>query len=154
MAKKIRTLGRQEIIDLPSFGLEDIEAKVDTGAYTSAINCSRVKVREINGQKELTFFLSGSKIHEKRARKFSTTDFKRKKIKSSNGQIEERFVIKTTAIIYGRKLRMEFSLSDRSKMKFPILLGRKLLTGRYIVDVSKKNLSYKEKIKNEDSRTL
>lgn len=154
MAKKIRTLGRQEIIDLPSFGLEDIEAKVDTGAYTSAINCSRVKVREINGQKELTFFLSGSKIHEKRARKFSTTDFKRKKIKSSNGQIEERFVIKTIAIIYGRKLRMEFSLSDRSKMKFPILLGRKLLTGRYIVDVSKKNLSYKEKIKNEDSRTL
>lgn len=154
MAKKIRTLGRQEIIDLPSFGLEDIEAKVDTGAYTSAINCSRVKVREINGQKELTFFLSGSKIHEKRARKFSTTDFKRKKIKSSNGQIEERFVIKTIAIIYGKKLRMEFSLSDRSKMKFPILLGRKLLTGRYIVDVSKKNLSYKEKIKNEDSRTL
>ena len=33
----------------------DIAAKVDTGAYTSAINCSRVKVKEVKGQKELTF---------------------------------------------------------------------------------------------------
>lgn len=154
MAKKVNLIGRQDIIDLPSFGLENIEAKVDTGAYTSAINCSRVKVNTVNGLRELTFYLSGSKIHEKKARRFKTSDFRRKKIKSSNGQMEERYVIKTVAIIYGKKLKMEFSLSDRSKMKFPILLGRKMLTGRFIVDVSKKNLSYKEKIKNDDSSTF
>ena len=154
MTKKIVLIGRQDIIDLPSFGLEDIEAKVDTGAYTSAINCSRVKVNTKASVPELTFFLSGSKIHEKRARKFTTTDFRKRKIKSSNGQIEERYVIKTTAVIFGRKHRMEFSLSDRSKMKFPILLGRKLLTDKYLVDVSKKNLSFKEKRRNANSSTL
>lgn len=154
MAKKVLTIGRQDIIDLPSFGLNNIEAKVDTGAYTSAINCSRLKVTKVNGQSELTFYLSGSRIHEKRARKFKTTEFKRRKIKSSNGQMEERYVIRTTAVIFGKRLKMEFSLSDRSRMKFPILLGRKMLTGRYIVDVSKKNLSYKEKLKNENSSTL
>jgi len=154
MAKEVKVIGRQDKIDLPNFGLENIEAKVDTGAYTSAINCSRVRVTEVNGEKQLTFYLSGSRIHERKARKFSTKEFKRKKIKSSNGQIEERFVIKTTAVIYGKRLRMEFSLSDRSKMKFPILLGRKMLTGRFIVDVSKKNLSFKTKSKNENSSTL
>lgn len=154
MAKKLNLIGRQDIIDLPNFGLENIEAKVDTGAYTSAINCSRVKVSTVNGQRELTFYLSGSKIHERKARRFKTSDFRLKKIKSSNGHMEERYVIKTVAIIYGKKIRMEFSLSDRSNMKFPILLGRKMLTGRFIVDVSKKNLSYKEKMKNEDSSTL
>ena len=154
MAKKILVIGRQDVIDLPGLGLEEIEAKIDTGAYTSAINCSRVKVTTSNNVKELTFYLSGSKIHEKRARKFKTTDFRKRKIKSSNGQIEERYVIRTTAVIFGKRHRMEFSLSDRSKMKFPILLGRKLLTGRYLVDVSKKNLSYKEKRRNANSSTV
>lgn len=154
MAKKVKVIGRQDLIDLPDFGLENVAAKVDTGAYTSAINCSRVKVKKVNGENELTFYLSGSRIHEKKARKFKTTEFKKRKIKSSNGQIEERFVIKTKAIIYGRKYKMEFSLSDRSKMKFPVLLGRRILTDRFIVDVSKKDLSYKEKQRNENSDTI
>ncbi len=146
MAKNPKLLGRQDIIDLPDFGLFDLRAKVDTGAYTSAINCSRVKViRPRGGIPTLTFYLSGTRIHERRARKFSTTSFKKKRIRSSNGITEERFVIKSRIEIYGRKYKAEFSLSDRSKMKFPILLGRQLLSKRFIVDVTKKNLSYNKK---------
>ncbi len=147
MAKKLQTIGRQEIIDLPDFELENVEAKVDTGAYTSSINCSRVKVKEINGVEQLTFYLSGSKIHEKKARRFVTSNFKKKRIRSSNGQMEERFIITTNAVFFGKKVKMELSLADRSKMKFPILLGRKLLAKRFVVDVSKKNLSYQAKLK-------
>lgn len=154
MATKPKFIGRQDKVDLPDFGLTDIDAKIDTGAYTSSINCSRVKVKSVGGQKELSFYLSGNRIHERRSRKFTTTDFRKKKIRSSNGQTEERYVIKTRILLFGKNLKLELSLADRSKMKFPILIGRKFLTDRFIVDVSKKNLSYSAKLKNEDRSSL
>ncbi|OEK02379.1 ATP-dependent zinc protease [Roseivirga sp. 4D4] len=145
MGEHLTIIGRQDIVDLPELNLVNVEAKVDTGAYTSSINCSRVSVKVIDGVKTLTFFISGSRIHEKKARKFTTTTFDQKKIRSSNGITESRYIINTYIILFGKKKKLELSLADRSKMKFPILLGRKFLTDRFIVDVSEKNLSYKLK---------
>jgi len=147
MLKTINTIGRQDKIDLPDFGLYDIDAKVDTGAYTSAINCSKVKLKTVNGVSTLSFSLTGMQLHEKKARRFSTTQFKVKRIKSSNGMIEERFVIFSKVILFKRRIKTEFSLSNRSNMKFPILLGRKLLRKGFIIDVHQKNLSYSKKKK-------
>jgi len=145
MAKNLITIGRQDKVDLPELGLKDIDIKVDTGAYTSSINCSRVKVKLINGVETLCFYISGSKIHEKKSREFSTINFEKRKVRSSNGMTENRYVIETFVLLFGKKAKLEFSLTDRSKMRFPVLLGRKFLTQRFIVDVSKKNLSYKQK---------
>ncbi len=139
-------IGRRDLVDLPGFGLQNIEAKVDTGAYTSAIHCSRIKVIERNGVKKISFHILGSHQEELGGRTFVTKNFKEKKIKSSFGHIEERFVIKTKVKLFDRIIRAEFSLSDRTEMKYPILLGRKLLKNRFIVDVSLYNLSYNQKI--------
>ncbi len=147
MREHLITIGRQDKIDLPELNLSNIDAKVDTGAYTSSINCSRVKVKVIDGVETLTFYISGSRIHEKKARIFSTTVFKQKKIRSSNGITEARYVIQTLVVLFGKKKKIELSLADRSKMKFPILIGRKFLTDKFIVDVGQKNLSYKQKFK-------
>lgn len=148
MAKILKVIGRQDKVDLPGFELYGIDAKVDTGAYTSAISCSRVKVKKIEGVETLVFHIPGSRIKEKKARRFSTANFKKRKIRSSNGVSEERFIIETHVIIFGKKRKVEFSLADRSKMRFPILLGRKFLTKRFIVDVRQKNLSYSLKLKS------
>ncbi|WP_323758049.1 ATP-dependent zinc protease [Roseivirga sp.] len=148
MSKPLQLIGRQDFIHLPEFGLKGVAAKVDTGAYTSSINCSKVKLTKVDGVPTLNFQLSGNKIHEKKARKFSTTTFKKKKIRSSNGVTEERYIIKTSVVIMKRRFNTEFSLSDRSKMKFPVLLGRKVLTNRFIVDVSQKDISLKLTSKN------
>ncbi|WP_339608229.1 RimK/LysX family protein [uncultured Roseivirga sp.] len=148
MSKPLHLIGRQDFINLPEFGLKGVEAKVDTGAYTSSINCSKVKLTKVDGVPTLNFHLSGNKIHEKKARKFSTTTFKKKKIRSSNGVTEERYIIKTSVVLMKKRFNAEFSLSDRSKMKFPVLLGRKLLTNRFIVDVSQKDVSLKLTSKN------
>lgn len=142
MGKLLKTIGRSDKVDLPDLHLSNIDAKVDTGAYTSSINCSRVKVKEVDGVKTLSYYIPGNRIHEKKARKFTTTDFKRRRVRSSNGINENRYIIQTSIILFGKKRKLELSLSDRSKMKFPILLGRKFLTDRFIVDVSAKNLSY------------
>lgn len=144
--KPLKVIGRTDIIDMPELGLHDVDAKIDTGAYTSSIHCSRIRLKkDTDGSEMITFTIPGSKLHEKGVHHFKVRQFEERNIRSSNGQIQKRYVIKTQIILFGRKIRAEFSLADRSSMKFPILLGRKLLQGRFIVDVSKKDLSYIEK---------
>jgi len=107
------TIGRNDIIDLPELGLFDIRAKVDTGAFTSALHCSRIKVTEKEGVPTVTFQISGATIGRKGTSKFETSDFTQRKIKSSTGHIENRVVIKTRLVVFGKKFRTEFSLTDR-----------------------------------------
>jgi hypothetical protein len=60
--------------------------------------------------------------------------------------MQERYIIKSKIILFGKAYKAEFSLSDRSHMKNPILLGRKLLNGKFVVDVSEEDLSYQLKL--------
>lgn len=151
MAKKeVKTkekflIGRTDIIDLPEFSLHAVKAKIDTGAYTSAIHCSKIKLLQENGNDFITFHIPGSKIHGQGKKVFKTDDFVLKRIKSSSGHMEERYVITTEILIFNKLIKTEFSLTDRSAMKYPILLGRKLLAKRFVVDVSFMNLSFKNK---------
>ncbi|MFT4833876.1 MAG: hypothetical protein ACJA2C_001143 [Marinoscillum sp.] len=140
--KNKTTIGRLDKIDLPEFGIENAIAKIDTGAFTSSVNCKKITLKE-----DTLSFLISLKVEGKAIRqKFQTKQFKQKLIKSSNGINELRYVIKTKVRLFGHVFPAEFSLSDRSKMKNPILIGRKLLKNRYIVDVSKKNLSFDHKM--------
>ncbi len=144
--KPLKVIGRSDIIDMPELGLHNVDAKVDTGAYTSSIHCSRIRLKkEPDGSELITFTIPGSRLHEKGTHHFKVRQFEERNIRSSNGHIQKRYVIKTQIILFGRKIRAEFSLADRSSMKYPVLLGRKLLQSRFIVDVSKKDLSYLEK---------
>jgi hypothetical protein len=146
MTKTKLVIGRTDIIDLPEFGLKGIQAKIDTGAYTSAIHCSRIKTINIEGEEFITFHIPNSHIKGTSKKIFKTNDFVKKNIKSSSGHIEKRYVIKTRIFIFNKSINTEFSLTDRSQMKYPILLGRKLLSKRFVVDVSSVNLSYKRKL--------
>jgi hypothetical protein len=146
--KKKKTIGRTDKVDLPALGLENVQVKIDTGAYTSAIHCSGIHLeKDQEGNPLLCYNISGTRLGKgKKTRKFSTTDFKLKGIRSSNGEVQERYIIKTTIRLYNKGYKAEFSLSDRSHMKNPILLGRKLLNGRFVVDVSEEDLSYQDKL--------
>jgi hypothetical protein len=147
--KKKLIIGRNDIIDLPEFGLVNMKAKIDSGALTSAIHCSRIKLMKHDDKQRISFHIPG--IHNK-GKTFETDDFTKRKIKSSNGHIELRFIIKTNVLIFGKKIRTEFSLTDRSVMKFPILLGRKLLRNRFIIDVALENQSYQQRLEKSASK--
>jgi hypothetical protein len=143
MPKKL--IGRQDIIDFPDLQLEDIDVKIDTGADTSALHCHCIKKIIKEDKKYVSFQVLDPKhpAYEKNVYTFPL--HKTASIKSSNGQTEERYIIKTSAVIFGETYSINLSLTDRSKMKFPILIGRKFLKGKFIVDVEEKNLSHKEK---------
>ncbi|MCB0803276.1 MAG: ATP-dependent zinc protease [Flavobacteriales bacterium] len=69
-----------------------------------------------------------------------TKNFFRKVVKSSNGRKEKRYIIKTVIQLGGKKRKTDVSLTDRGKMKYPVLIGRKVLKNGFLVDVSQKNL--------------
>lgn len=129
-----KTIGATETVSFPDLGWMDVPARVDTGAATSSIHCSRVRVVEKDGQPQLSFFLDVKKGAPRQA--FSVATFEERIIKNSFGHTEKRYIIKTTIVVAGRKIRTKFSLADRRQMSFPVLLGRKLLKGRFIVDVA------------------
>ena len=143
MTKK--TIGRIDKIDFPEFGLLDIEAKVDTGAYTSAIHTHKIEEKTINGEKFINFTLLDPEHIQYNEKEFSTKNYNKKTIKSSNGTSEERFAIQTTVTLFNETHNIELTLSERSDMKYPILLGRKFLIKKFIVDTSQKNNSFKSK---------
>jgi hypothetical protein len=66
-------------------------------------------------------------------------------IRNSFGVAELRYVIELRLVLFGEIIQTEFSLADRQQLRFPVLLGRRLLRNRFVVDVAQKNLSYAAK---------
>ena len=128
---KLHLIGRREYVDFPLLGVYNVEAKIDTGAYTSSIHCSEIYVTTENSKHILYFsvFAENQKVHR-------IEDFAKKKIKNSFGKQEERYVIKTLLKIGKKKIKTTVSLSDRANMRYPVLIGRKLLRGKFLIDVN------------------
>jgi hypothetical protein len=137
----MKILGRSDRVDLPVLGLENIHAKVDTGAYTSSLHCLRAEVID----DKLEFVLLDEEHPEFTGRKYTFKKFEQREIKNSFGEAELRFVIKTKVKIFDTIILSEFSLSNRGNLKFPVLLGRKILRHRFVIDVTKKDLSFLSK---------
>ena len=136
-------LGRYDRVDLPELGLNSIHAKIDTGAYTCCLHCHKAEV--VDGK--LEFILLDQEHPEFTGMKFVFANFEKRDIKNSFGEVEKRFVIVTSIGIFDEVITTEFSLSNRGSLKFPILIGRKILRNRFLIDVTKKNVSFKEKRK-------
>ncbi|TXE03663.1 ATP-dependent zinc protease [Algoriphagus aquimarinus] len=139
MDRKI--IGRKEKVSLPELGLNLVWAKVDTGAYTSSIHAENLEVVEIDGKRVLKFLplLPGHKSFTGKVVTFE--HFREKKVKNSFGHAEIRYLIETTFELANETYSAEFTLSDRSSMRNAILLGRKILRNRFLVDVCKVNLA-------------
>jgi hypothetical protein len=145
MSDSLTVIGRRDRIDLPELGYKNIKAKIDTGAYGSAIHCSMIKVVRLQGKEMLSFILLDPD-HPAYQDKIHYFDlYTDKLVKSSSGESEHRYIISTDVVIFGKRIRTDFSLTDRSDMKYPVLLGRKFLRRRYLVDVRLKEVSYKLK---------
>ena len=135
--KEKQVIGRREIVDFPELGLYGIEAKVDTGAYTTALYCHDIRVTD----KALHFKLLSPQHPEYNSKDIVFKDFGKKDIKNSFGDIEERYIVKTKIKIGRKVIKSVISLTNRGNMRYPVLIGRKLLKNRFVVDVSQINLT-------------
>lgn len=134
------------MVNFPLLQLFEIEAKIDTGAYTSALHCSNIREATLpDGSRVIRFQLLDSSHPQYNNQLFEFKTFFLRDIKSSFGDVQERYVIRTQIQLYEEIFEAEFSLSDRSDLKYPVLIGRALLQNNFLVDVSKKNVALKRK---------
>ena len=137
-------------MDLPGLGLTNIHAKVDTGAYTCSLHCGYAEVVD----KKLEFVLLDEEHPEFTGIKYTFKKFDQREVKNSFGEAELRYIIKTSIKIFDHRIKSEFSLSNRGNLKFPVLLGRKILRNRFLIDVMQKNLYFNSKVeKLKDSES-
>ena len=140
-------MGRQEWCQLPELGFDRIRGKVDTGANTSALHAENIKCIQKDGGDHVQFHIE-SCPGEHGTQILCEMPLKSKRlIKSSNGIEEIRCVIVTTIKVGAIQKEIEITLTDRKKMRFNLLLGRKALEDDFIIDPSVKYLLKRKKKK-------
>lgn len=127
-------VGALELCDLPQLKLSGLEARVDTGATTSSLHVDNIVKFKKEHEKWVRFDIHPdshdvSKLMQREAKVKSV-----RKVKSSNATQQRRYVIETDILIADMQWSIELTLTDRSEMKYLMLLGREAMSGRLIVD--------------------
>ena len=128
-----RVVGWKENAALPDLNVKNVIAKVDTGANLASIDASDIKIVSRENVKYVKF-----KVMKRNntVRKTSAPLEGYKRIKSSNGDVERRPYIKTTLLMDGISKKIELTLTDRGPMEYTMLIGRKALGKRWVVNPS------------------
>lgn len=131
-----RRIGVREVVSIPEWNLHGIEAKIDTGAYTSSIDASSVIIFNTEGGSasyaEITFGV-GDESHTVTA---PVVAFR--KVRNPSGHVTNRPIVEAVLSLGGRKFRTTINLHRREGMTYRMIVGRKALAGRFVVDVARK----------------
>jgi ribosomal protein S6--L-glutamate ligase len=120
-------LGWEEWVMLPDLGLDAIKAKVDTGARTSALHAFYVEPFGPARARKVRFGVHPVPRRNDIAIECTARVVDRREVRSSNGEIEERYVIETPIRIGDRQWRIEVTLANRDMMVYRMLLGRQAI---------------------------
>lgn len=135
--QRLLVVGWREWITLSSLDCPTpIKAKIDTGAATSALHASKLERFEIDGHPWVRFTVRPHQRRTSGATRVEAPVIDERQIRSSNGKSELRPVIETGISLGGQEWNVEFTLTRRNAMGFRILLGRRALRRRAVVDVS------------------
>ena len=136
MVKKKRekkVVGWKEQVALPDLKIKSVIAKIDTGANLATIDADHIKFVTRKDVKYVKFTV---KKRNNTVRKTSAPLAGFKRIRSSNGDVERRPYIKTDILMDGITKNIELTLTDRGPMDYTMLIGRKALGRRWIVNPS------------------
>lgn len=126
-------IGRVERIRFTTVGNGEVPAKVDTGAYRSSVWASEIK--EQDGILSFYLFAPGSPYFVDKV--IQTSEYRKVSVENSFGHSQERYSVFLSVEVSGLRIKSNFTLANRSKKTYPVLIGRKMLKGRFIVDVSR-----------------
>ena len=123
-------IGRQDKATFPDFKLNNINVKIDSGAYTSAIHCSKISLN-VKNQLEVIFLDDEDPNYTGEI--FTFDNFFTKVVRSSNGVAEERYIISTKVLFHEDIFDINLSLTFRGSMRFPVLIGRRFLARNHFI---------------------
>lgn len=140
------SIGWREWVELPDWGLI-LKAKIDTGAKSSSLDVENIRHLPDN---RVRF-----DIHQRRktdvVRTVEADIFRETRVRSSNGQIQERIVVKTTLSLAGVRKDILVNLTSRRKMLHRMLLGREALRDHFLIDAGVDHVATDKKRRKKSS---
>ncbi|WP_323762266.1 ATP-dependent zinc protease [Maricaulis sp.] len=130
-------IGWREWVCLPDLGGVRVKAKIDTGARTSAIHAWKIQPFEKDGASWVRFELHPNQDDNKTRIACEAAVLESRMIKSSNGQEQRRYVIRTPLRMGPYVWPIELTLTRRDEMGFRMLVGRTALKPGALVNPSK-----------------
>ncbi len=128
-------IGWRERVAIRDWGIKRVRAKIDTGARTSALHVSRIE--ELDGGR--IGFEVVVRERPERVTRWVEADLARESVvRPSSGKRQRRPVVQTTIVIGPLELEAEISLVCRQGMLCRMLIGRKAIEGRAVVDPSRR----------------
>jgi hypothetical protein len=129
------TIGWREWVALPELGVAAVKAKIDTGARSSSLHAWDVRIVEGTGRRSRVRFV----LHPRQRDLTETVEAEAdlvavRAVRSSNGEVENRPVIRTPLVLDGHRYAIELTLTRRDQMGFRMLLGRRALRRRFVID--------------------
>jgi len=134
-------IGRKEQACFFSIKIKGIGVKIDSGAYSCSIDCSHIELVDFEGSTCLEVVFLQVKDSGFTGEKFYFKEFTKKKVTSSSGNAQFRYIISLPITFFGKTFNAPFSLTNRNGLRTSVLIGRKLLNKNFIIDTSRKYLS-------------
>lgn len=132
--KRLPVAGWKEIISLPGLGLRGVRAKLDTGARTAALHAADILTYESSDGPRVAFTVYPHPRIDQIGVRCTAPLIDQRGVTNSGGSEEERLVIEAEIHLGGELWKAEITLTDRTRMRYPMLLGRSTLEGRFLVD--------------------
>lgn len=138
--KDLKIIGNQEWCTFPELKIPAIRARIDSGAKTSSIQATEIKLIKKNDDSWVRFVVNPLQRNEEIKLVCRAKLVGKRSIKGSFGIAEERLIIKSPITIGEDTFDIELSLANRNTMEFRMLLGRDSISGRYIINPATKHV--------------
>lgn len=130
---KLDVVGRHVAVDFPDWGVEGMIGKIDTGAYQAALHAE--DIHEEDGVLSFTV----SSYEDRHGKRIDSTvqtskEYSFAEVRNTSGVLEKRYLVPVRFVIRGRIFNSKVSLTNRGTMKYPLLIGRRTLRGRFLVN--------------------
>jgi len=129
-----KILGWREWVALPELGLPAIKAKVDTGALTSALHAFLIEPYSRDGRDMVRFLIHPVQRNLDFSVECHCPVYDFREVADSGGHREMRYVIQSKISLAGACWPIELTLTNRDTMRFRMLLGRRAMIDRFVVD--------------------
>jgi len=137
-------VGWREWVAFPELGVEALQAKVDTGARTSALHALELEPFDRAGKTWVRFGVAARGHSESAPVATEAPLLEWREVRSSNGFVQRRPVIETELVLGDGAWPVELTLTDRSMMGFQLLLGRQAIRNKVLVDAGRSFLLGRE----------
>lgn len=134
MDQQLITIGWWEWVRLPGVAHQVLRAKADTGAAASSLHAENLELVR-HGEVDFARFRVDAKEEVVELRVIEM-----RQVKSSNGETQIRPAVLVPVTVAGVTYAIDCTLTDRTPMTYPMLLGRTALAGRFSVDPGREKI--------------